>query len=225
MIVSIAASIIIGSLLWMDREYAFQVQVSRPLVISTVLGFVTGNLEAAMLVGMALEIIGLNTPPVGTYLPYDESFCTIVAVPVASVSSGIIGYLPAAGFSLILCMPTLIIGREMDALLLRRNEKHVENLDNNWLEKIDGIMLKVLTKMYLKVLAVNAACVTLFCAIAYYMAPVLSETVLKVLAYMPLAAVIIGISGLFIGKRMRSRYSWIGAFILGIASGLIWIGL
>lgn len=222
MIFSMAALIIVGSMLWMDREYAFQIQISRPLVISTVLGLISGNLESALLIGMSLEIISLNAPPVGTYLPYDESFCTVVAVPVAYAASGSIGNIPAAGLSLILCMPALIIGREMDARLMRKNEKYTKRLNGDWLKHIDSIMVRIYLSIYIKVLAVSAASVAALSLSAYFVAPVLPDRVLEALSYMPLTAVIIGIAGLFIGKRLRSRYTWLGAFILGVAAAMIY---
>ena len=43
MITSITASVFIGALLWMDREYALQIQISRPVVISAILGLIMGK--------------------------------------------------------------------------------------------------------------------------------------------------------------------------------------
>ena len=63
MITSITASVFIGALLWMDREYALQIQISRPVVISAILGLVMGNIQLALIVGVSLEIIGLYAPP------------------------------------------------------------------------------------------------------------------------------------------------------------------
>ena len=122
MITSITASVFIGALLWMDREYALQIQISRPVVISAILGLIMGNVHIALMIGVSLEIIGLYAPPVGGYLPYDENFCAVVALPVASVAAQTMQHLPAAGFTLVLCLPSLIIGRKMGSYIMKRNE-------------------------------------------------------------------------------------------------------
>ena len=72
-----------GSLLWMDRVYIFQLMISRPMIMGPIIGFVMGDVKIGILIGASLELLWLNAPPVGSYLPNDESFCTAVAVPVA----------------------------------------------------------------------------------------------------------------------------------------------
>ena len=222
MITSITASVFIGALLWMDREYALQIQISRPVVISAILGLVMGNIQLALIVGVSLEIIGLYAPPVGGYLPYDENFCTVVALPVACVASQTMENLPAAGFALVLCIPSLIIGREMGSYIMNSNENIPDRLGDDWLKKIDSVMIKSLAGVYIKVLVITAVCVSVFSAIAWFIVPVLPEKVMKVFSYMPAVSVMIGLAGLVSGKRMHSRYSWVGAFILGISAAALW---
>lgn len=222
MITPIAASVFIGSLLWMDREYALQIQISRPVVISVILGLILGNIHISLMIGVSLEIIGLYAPPVGGYLPYDENFCTIVSLPVASVAAQTMDILPAAGFTLVLCLPSLIIGREMASYIMKGSENNLDGLGDDWLEKIDYLMIKSLMGIYIKVLIITAVCVSVFSAITWFFTPLLPEKTMKVFSYMPVISVMIGIAGLVVGKRMHSRYSWVGAFILGISAAVLW---
>ncbi len=222
MITSIIASVFIGALLWMDREYALQIQISRPVVISAILGLIMGNVHIALMIGVSLEIIGLYAPPVGGYLPYDENFCAVVALPVASVAAQTMQHLPAAGFTLVLCLPSLIIGRKMGSYIMKRNENIPERLGDDWLRKIDYLMIKSLLGIYIKVLTITAICVAVFSAITWFITPLLPEKIMKVFSYMPVISVMIGIAGLVVGKRMHSRYSWLGAFFLGISAAVLW---
>lgn len=222
MITSITASVFIGALLWMDREYALQMQISRPVVISAILGLILGNIQVALIIGVSLEIIGLYAPPVGGYLPYDENFCTVVALPVAYVASQTMENLPAAGFALVLCVPSLIIGREMDAYIMKTNEDIPDRLGDDWLKKIDSVMIKSLAGVYIKMLVITAVCVSVFSLITWFIIPVLPQKAMKVFSYMPAVSVMIGLAGLVTGKRMHSRYSWAGAFILGVSAAVLW---
>ena len=130
--------------------------------------------------------------------------------------------LPAAGFALVLCLPSLIIGREMDSYIMKRNENIPDRLGDDWLSKIDYLMIKSLVGVYVKVLIITAVCVTVFSTIAWFIIPVLPEKTMKVFSYMPVISVMIGLAGLVVGKRMHSRYSWVGAFILGISAAVLW---
>jgi mannose/fructose/N-acetylgalactosamine-specific phosphotransferase system component IIC len=222
MITSIAASVLVGSLLWMDREYALQMQISRPVVISVILGLILGNIHTALIIGVSLEIIGLYAPPVGGYLPYDENFCAVVALPVASVAAQTMENLPAAGFTLVLCLPSLIIGRKMGSYIMNSNENILDGFADDWLGKIDYLMVKSLFAIYIKVLIITSICVSAFSVITWFITPLLPEKTMKVFSYMPVISVMIGIAGLAVGKRMHSRYSWVGAFILGISAAILW---
>ncbi len=222
MITSITASAFIGALLWMDREYALQIQISRPVVVSVILGLILGNIHLALIVGISLEIIGLYAPPVGGYLPYDENFCTVVALPVASVAAQTMENLPAAGFALVLCLPSLIIGRKMNTYIMKRNENIIEKLGDDWQSRIDYLMIKSLLKIYITVLLITAICIYLLSAIAWFIIPLLPEKTKMVFSYMPVISVMIGLAGLVVGKRMHSRYSWSSAFILGISAAVLW---
>jgi mannose/fructose/N-acetylgalactosamine-specific phosphotransferase system component IIC len=222
MITSITASVFIGALLWMDREYALQIQISRPVVISVILGLILENIQLSLMIGVSLEIIGLYAPPVGGYLPYDENFCTVVALPVAHVASRTMENLPAAGFALVLCLPALIIGREMDSYIMKSNEHIPGRLGDDWLDKIDSVMIKSLAGVYLRALATTGVCVAVFSALAWFIVPVLPQKAMKVFSYMPAVSVMIGLAGLVSGMRMHSRYSWVGAFILGISAAILW---
>jgi len=84
------------------------------------------------------------------------------------------------------------------------------------------VMIKSLAGIYFKVLVITAVCVSVFSTVAWFIIPVLPQKFIKVFSYMPMVSVMIGLAGLFFGKRMHSRYSWVGAFILGTSAAVLW---
>lgn len=72
-----------GGLLSLDRTAAFQVMVSRPLVVSPVIGYILGDAMAGLLIGGLLELLFIGGLPVGGYIPPHE---TMLAVVITAVS-------------------------------------------------------------------------------------------------------------------------------------------
>jgi PTS system mannose-specific IIC component len=58
----------------MDRTTAFNFVISRPLVVSSIIGLINGNLEWCLMGGVFFELIGIMDLPVGTRIPSDDTF-------------------------------------------------------------------------------------------------------------------------------------------------------
>lgn len=73
--------------------------LSRPVVLSTLIGLLFGNMEMCFMVGVLFEIIGLVDVPVGTHIPRDDTFAAyslsllFALHQIESVSSLLIGLL------------------------------------------------------------------------------------------------------------------------------------
>lgn len=65
MIFDLLPAVILGSLLGMDVVSVAQTMVSRPIVAATVAGALAGNALGGLLIGATLELIALETLPVG----------------------------------------------------------------------------------------------------------------------------------------------------------------
>jgi len=223
MITAVIASILVGSLIWLDRAFVFQSMISRPVVLSPLLGIILGNVQAGLLVGASLELLWLNAPPVGAYLPNDETFSAIVATPAAVLACSSMSEMSAVGLALVLSVPFSLLGRALDMHLRTINQELLQDGMVNVEKKIVFIMKKALARSYLYALISIGASVALLSAAVHMVSSVLPGFLLSALSYVPLISIIIGLAGL----TSKDLPGWprAGVFVLGMAVVLMltWI--
>jgi len=197
MILTVFFSVVAGALLWLDRVFVFQFLVSRPIVLSPILGLIMGNVSVGLIVGASLELLWLNAPPVGAYLPEDESFCAAAATPAAACAAIYMSDAAAAGLALLISLPFAMIGRVLDARIRTMNQDLIDQPSAEQIERAIGqAMGRALLRSYLYVLAALGISAALLCTAAVLIAGVLPDVVKTSLSYMPLAGIAIGLAGL-----------------------------
>lgn len=223
MIAAVAVCAVVGALLWLDRVYAFQLMVSRPIVIGPVLGAIMGNLPVGIAVGAALELLWLNAPPVGAYLPMDESFCAAAVTPAAAIAASFLTGATAAGLALFAGLPFVMVGRSLDTYIRTRNQELVPDSTFNIEQKIRHAMAHALGRSFVCGLLALAASSGILCSAMVLVAPKVPSQVADALSYMPSACVVIGIAGIV--SKDISRPGKAGLFALGAAFLLVltWI--
>ncbi|MEW6262667.1 MAG: PTS sugar transporter subunit IIC [Thermodesulfobacteriota bacterium] len=70
---------LVGGLLALDRTAAFQVMISRPIVAGPIIGLLLGRLEVGLAMGALTELIYLGRPPLGGYLPPNDTLAAVIA--------------------------------------------------------------------------------------------------------------------------------------------------
>ncbi len=70
----IALLLLLSGIASVDRNAAFNLMISRPVVLSTIIGILFGNPTMCFMVGVLFEMIGLVDVPVGTHIPRDDTF-------------------------------------------------------------------------------------------------------------------------------------------------------
>lgn len=223
MILSIVACIVVGSLIWLDRVFMFQFMISRPIVLSPILGIIMGNVYIGLLVGASLELLWLNAPPVGAYLPNDESFSALIATPVAVYAGSSINEISAVGLALVLSIPFSIAGRWLDTHIRTVNQGLLPNNTDNMEIKINRAMRKALIRSYIYALLALGICTAFLCLVVFFIKDTLPGFFVAGLSYMPLASIIIGLTGLI--SRDVPKLTKTGLFVLGMTIVLIvtWI--
>ncbi|HHO77279.1 MAG TPA: hypothetical protein ENN05_12745 [Deltaproteobacteria bacterium] len=223
MIMTVFISVLVGSLIWLDRVFIFQSMISRPIVLSPVLGLILGNVHAGFLVGASLELLWLNAPPVGAYLPNDETYCAVVATPTAVLAGSLIGDLSGVGLALVLSLPFSFLGRAVDLHIRTVNQELLSDTMESIEEKIVFVMKKALARSYGYALISIGASTALLCVAVYLIWDALPGFVVSALSYMPFLSIVIGLAGL-ISKDMPGL-SHAGVFILGMTIVLVmtWI--
>jgi len=215
MILQLFVSVMVGALLWMDRVFVAQVMVSRPVVMGPVVSLASGNLETGLLVGASLELLWLNSPPVGAYLPEDESFCTAVAACVAAAASQWMPMHEAAGLSIVGCLPCAVFGRVLDTWLRRRNEGLVRMAGPSGTVAVSRMVGTALVRAYSMAAASVALCVAVCGSAAYAASLVLPRPISSALTIVPFVCVVAGITGLV--NQEKPVAGAVGLFGLGFA--------
>ncbi|WP_022849761.1 PTS sugar transporter subunit IIC [Limisalsivibrio acetivorans] len=91
--------LVYSGLITVDRGAGFNLMISRPIVVSVVIGSMYGYVLECFLAGLLFEIIGLVDVPVGTRITKDDSFGAYAASllisfhAVTSMSNYILGLL------------------------------------------------------------------------------------------------------------------------------------
>lgn len=215
--------VLAGAFLWMDRVFVFQFMISRPMIMGPLIGLVMHDLHVGLLVGLSLELLWLNAPPVGAYLPNDESFCTAVGVPAAVLAGSWASPSQAAGLAILLCLPAALVGRTLDMRLRTMNEDLLDVHRRMPEGKISQAMAKAVLRSFLLALVTICACVVITGAMVLHIGKILPDAVISSLSVVPFACVLIGLAALV--SREMPRRSHVGMFALGLSLVLLltWI--
>ncbi|HQG32433.1 MAG TPA: PTS sugar transporter subunit IIC [Deltaproteobacteria bacterium] len=214
MILSAVTSVAVGALLWLDRVFIFQFMVSRPIVLSPIMGFIMGDVSIGLIVGASLELLWLNAPPVGAYLPNDESFCAVVATPTAVCAAGYMSDTSAAGLALLASLPFALVGRSLDVRIRTLNQDLLPEKIEDPEHTVERAMGKALARSYAFALVTLGISAGLLWVAVSLIGPALPSTFKLSLSFMPSATVIIGLAGLL--TKGRPKPSHAGLFVLGM---------
>jgi len=223
MIVQFIMGLLAGSLLWLDRVYLFQFMLSRPMIMGPVIALIMGDLKMGILIGASLELLWLNAPPVGSYLPNDESFCTAVAVPVAFLAVSHMDYIAASGLSVLVCLPAAHAGRALDTKLRTMNENLIPPGEQDLERCLSGAIRKAtLRAFYMAFMSISVS-VGILGTMTHFLVPFIPDRIISAFRYMPFVFVIIGLSALVSKEVPSTRHA--GVFIIGMIVVLLitWI--
>ena len=141
---------LLGGLCYLDRTAACQFMLHRPLVVSTLVGAVFGNLAAGAQVGAVLELLYIARLPVGASVPPDDTGAAIFAGAAAAVASSSIG-LDGGSFTalLLLSVPSAELGKLADRYVRKVNgriaQQTAEAVDRGDLRAVEHGLLAGLT--------------------------------------------------------------------------------
>jgi len=119
---------IIPGILSVDRNSALNLMLSRPIVISTIIGLTFGHYFLCFLSGILFEIIGLMDIPVGTHVPKDDTFAAYVSSLMIAF-----GYVKMPGEYLLLALIVLFLIEPVTYtdIILRKINKNIFNFFNS----------------------------------------------------------------------------------------------
>lgn len=143
------ALILIAGFSSVDRNAAFHIMLSRPLVLSTIIGLMFGNVYLCFLSGLLIELFGNIDVPVGTNVSKDDTFLAY-AMGVL-VSFGVIQTLGAYLFGLLLVIIFVFPVTYVDMLTRKWNQHMLDKYLKYRIYKSPfGIIMKGIAIAFLK---------------------------------------------------------------------------
>lgn len=87
MIIQSIALGLIGVFCILDSRLLGRMNFERPLIVSTLVGLVLGDLEKGLMVGASLELMSLGIVNIGAAAPPDMNMASIIATSFAILSN------------------------------------------------------------------------------------------------------------------------------------------
>jgi len=125
-----AALGLLGGGLALDRTAFLQTMASRPLVGSTLAGFLLGQPAVGLLTGLLLELLWLLDLPVGASVPPDESLAGVLAAAFAVSVPALWSPEAKAAFGVFAAIPFGLLGRRLDVWVRRSNGELLRRLQD-----------------------------------------------------------------------------------------------
>ena len=119
-----ALAALLSGLAAVERKGALQLMLSRPLVLAPILGWLLGDAQGGLLLGVPLEMLFLGGVNLGGNLPDNESLLaaalTAMVIP-AGLAAGTGADPPLAALCLALLFPLALFGRRLEHAAELRN--------------------------------------------------------------------------------------------------------
>jgi len=161
--VTYIALLLLAGLSSVDRNAAFHIMLSRPLVLSTIIGLLFGNVYLCFLSGLLIELFGNIDVPVGTKISKDDTFLAYSMGIL--VSFGIIQTLSDYLLGLLLVIIFVFPVTYADMLTRKWNQHMLDKYLKDRIYKSPfGIIVKGITIAFLKGLVLY----NIFCLITAF---------------------------------------------------------
>ncbi|HPJ97075.1 MAG TPA: PTS sugar transporter subunit IIC, partial [Syntrophales bacterium] len=134
-LIRITLATLAGTILCLDR-IAFQLMLSRPIIVAPVAGLILGAPLTGLWVGALIEVFWINKAPLGTYLPPNDSIVAVVTAITVIILAEHVPLIRQETIVLaILCfLPLGFFSQKLEPLTVRFNEK----LSDKALREIDS---------------------------------------------------------------------------------------
>lgn len=191
---------LLGGVLSLDRTAAFQFMVSRPMVVSTIIGLLFKDLTTGLLIGVLIELLWMGELPIGASLPPDETAFAIMVSGVTFIGERFVGGI-SRGYVvgvILLSLPVAWFFRKIDERIRIFNSKisrdAIQRLSEGKEDDVDRAVLKGLLSFFIP----NLLFLWFFMVLGLYMMiriyPLLSDRMIDMLGEFFYIFPIIGIA-------------------------------
>lgn len=119
---------VVGGALALDRTAVLQSMASRPLVASSLVGYLLGEPRLGLLCGLLLELFWVMDLPVGAAVPPDEVLAGILASAFAAASPTAWSVEARAALGVLTALPFASLGRRVDVAVRRWNAQLLDDV-------------------------------------------------------------------------------------------------
>ncbi len=119
---------VLGAFLSMDITMFGQFMISRPIFAGPLIGYILGDIQTGFWLGMIVEMMWINTVPLGSSIPVDLTMMTVLSVSWTCLHFK--GSQDGAIFALAMAIPFAYLYREIDIGGRNFNTKIM-----HWIEK------------------------------------------------------------------------------------------
>ncbi len=154
MILKLVAVSIAGGILCLDR-IVLQAMISRPIVAAPLIGFIMGDPYTGLIAGAFIELFWIDRPPIGAYIPPNDTVAAILITASSIESARLLGSLSQGLIALValIVVPIGILAQRMELWISKGNEKLVEKALNDAargdVRSIAGRHISAILKTYL----------------------------------------------------------------------------
>lgn len=160
-----------GGVLTLDRTAVFQVMLSRPIVASTVIGYLLGDPLQGLVTGFLLELLWLGELPVGARITTNETALTIVMTSVSLLSGPYVGgvRLGLIVFVILLFLPLGWVFKKVDRAIREFNSYLSQRAITSFEEKGEGAIDMAILKGIMAFFIPNAILIWLFVFVGVFL--------------------------------------------------------
>ncbi len=162
-------TIILSGIISVDRVAGLNIMISRPVIVSGILGMLYGDIITALMMGLIFEFIGMLEVPVGTTITHDDTFGGYVSsliILLGIINRDVFSILTTIFVISILMYPVTYSDkffRSINNHIIRKNISTYEEVQENKL-----IILGISLAFLRGVLVYNAGFLVVFVIMKYF---------------------------------------------------------
>lgn len=228
LVVDLILGALVALVCGLDRVAVLQIMISRPIVAAPLAGWLLGDMEVGLQVGLMIELLWLARLPVGAAVPPDDTQVAIAGT-VLSIAMGKLLGIDGIEF-ILLCLLVAIpfgkFGQFFDRFARTRNRRTMElaeaALDAGQLSTAELYHLSGIAKFALAALGTYGAIIGGGVVLVPLLAPVLLSGLEHSAEWIRLALPVVGIA-VVIGTINVNRSLTLFSASFGMAFLLMWL--
>jgi mannose/fructose/N-acetylgalactosamine-specific phosphotransferase system component IIC len=192
-----------GGLICLDRVF-IQAMISRPVVIAPFIGLLLNNPYAGLIIGAFVELIWIDSIPVGIYIPPNDSIVAVLATSTAIMAGQKVGgvFPELIALSILIAIPCGILAQHFDIMIIKSNDilsdQALEDAKKNNVRKIEQKVYIGLIKVFLFNVLYLLVIQAIFIPLVIWAYPLLPATVISTLSFtyyfLPLLGIAVAIN-------------------------------